>query len=72
MGASLDGRWAGWRSPAVLLQRFRGTVDDWDPDFIAAISCGRRVIRFDSAGIGRSGGSVPDSIFGNAAIATAR
>lgn len=57
--------------PLLLLQRFRGTVDDWDPDFIAAISCGRRVIRFDSAGIGRSGGSVPDSIFGKAAIAAA-
>lgn len=55
--------------PLVLLQRFRGTMDDWDPDFIAAISADRRVIRFDNAGIGRSGGRVPDTIPGMAAVA---
>lgn len=43
----------------LLLQRFRGTLDDWDPAFIQAISRDRRVIRFDSAGIGRSEGKVP-------------
>lgn len=55
--------------PLLLLQRFRGTMDDWDPAFIAAIARDRRVIRFDSAGIGRSGGTVPVSIDGMAAIA---
>lgn len=55
--------------PLVLLQRFRGTLDDWDPAFIQAIAAERRVIRFDSAGIGRSEGRVPDSIAGMAAVA---
>ncbi len=55
--------------PLLLLQRFRGTIDDWDPAFIAAISADRRVVRFDSAGIGRSEGQVPDTIAGMAAIA---
>ncbi|REE89183.1 alpha/beta fold hydrolase [Cupriavidus plantarum] len=55
--------------PLFLLQRFRGTMDDWDPAFIEAISAERRVIRFDSAGIGRSGGRVPDTVGGMAAIA---
>ncbi|MDO1583422.1 alpha/beta fold hydrolase [Rhizobium oryzicola] len=56
-------------TPLILLQRFRGTMDDWDPDFIAAISRTRRVIRFDNAGIGRSEGTVPDSVSGMAAVA---
>ena len=55
--------------PLVLLQRFRGTMDDWDPAFIAAISRDRQVIRFDSAGIGRSEGNVPETIAGLAAVA---
>lgn len=55
--------------PLVLLQRFRGTMDDWDPAFLAAIAADRRVIRFDSAGVGRSDGQVPDGISGMAAVA---
>jgi pimeloyl-ACP methyl ester carboxylesterase len=55
--------------PLVLLPRFRGTMDDWDPLFISALSADRRVIRFDSAGIGRSEGDVPDSVGEMASIA---
>lgn len=55
--------------PLVLLQRFRGTMDDWDPAFIEEISKDRKVVRFDSAGIGRSEGSVPETIAGIAAVA---
>ncbi|MCR5857469.1 alpha/beta fold hydrolase [Mesorhizobium sp. J428] len=55
--------------PLLLLQRFRGTMDDWDPDFIAALSQKRRIIRVDSAGIGRSDGTVPDTIAGIADVA---
>jgi pimeloyl-ACP methyl ester carboxylesterase len=55
--------------PLVLLQRFRGTMDDWDPAFVRALASTRRVIRFDSAGIGRSQGEAPDSIAGMARIA---
>lgn len=56
--------------PLVLLGRLRGTMDDWDPRFIARLAADRRVIRFDSAGIGRSTGRAPDSIAGMAAITT--
>lgn len=63
----LDGPQGG--IPLLLLQRFRGTMDDWDPALVAAIARDRRVIRFDSAGVGRSQGSVPETIRGMAAIA---
>ncbi|MBB3594996.1 pimeloyl-ACP methyl ester carboxylesterase [Rhizobium sp. BK529] len=63
----LDGPQGG--IPLLLLQRFRGTMDDWDPAFIAAIAKDRRIIRFDSAGVGRSNGTVPATIGGMAAIA---
>lgn len=39
----LDGPQGG--IPLLLLQRFRGTMDDWDLAFIAAIARDRRVIR---------------------------
>ena len=55
--------------PLLLLQRFRGTLDDWDPDFIQALAARRRVIRFDSAGIGRSAGEVPETVEAMAALA---
>lgn len=55
--------------PLVLLQRFRGTMDDWDPAFLDAISADRRVVWFDSAGVGRSAGKTPESIAGMAAVA---
>jgi hypothetical protein len=38
--------------PILLAQRFRGTMDDWDPLFIAGLASTRRVIRFDNAGVG--------------------
>jgi pimeloyl-ACP methyl ester carboxylesterase len=48
--------------PLVLCQRFRGTMDDWDPAVIDALAAERRVILFDNAGIGLSTGETPDSI----------
>ncbi|GJD64043.1 alpha/beta fold hydrolase [Methylobacterium frigidaeris] len=58
-------------TPLLLLQRFRGTLDDWDPDFLSRLAEGRRVIRFDNAGIGASGGTVPTSVEGMAEVARA-
>ncbi|WP_146030343.1 alpha/beta fold hydrolase [Methylocella silvestris] len=55
--------------PLILLQRFSGTVDDWDPALIKAISADRRAICLDSAGIGRSEGRMPETIAGMAAAA---
>jgi pimeloyl-ACP methyl ester carboxylesterase len=48
--------------PLVLCQRFRGTMDDWDPALIDRLAGERRVILFDNAGIGMSTGETPDTI----------
>ncbi|MEV0890707.1 alpha/beta hydrolase [Promicromonospora sp. NPDC050262] len=56
-------------TPVVLFQRFRGTMDHWDPAFLEVLAAERDVIVFDNAGIGRSGGVSPDSFAGMAEIA---
>ena len=45
--------------PLVLLQHFRGNLDNWDPALIDALASGRRVIAFDNAGVGGSKGVTP-------------
>lgn len=65
----IDG--AGEGPPLVLLQRFRGTLDDWDPQLIALLSAQRKVIRLDNAGIGGSDGAVPADLEGMADVALA-
>jgi pimeloyl-ACP methyl ester carboxylesterase len=57
-----SGPWAG--RPIVLLHRFRGTLDHWDPAFLEILAAQRRVIVFDSAGVGYSDGAAADSIRG--------
>jgi pimeloyl-ACP methyl ester carboxylesterase len=41
----------------VLIQRFGGTMDDWDPLLLDLLAARRPVLLFDNAGIGRSGGA---------------
>ena len=53
--------------PLVFLQHFTGTLDNWDPAVTDAVAQGREVILFESAGVGRSTGEVPDTIQGMAA-----
>jgi pimeloyl-ACP methyl ester carboxylesterase len=48
--------------PLVLLQHFRGNLDNWDPALIDALAPGRRVITFDNTGVGGSTGTTPDTI----------
>ncbi|HXZ76946.1 MAG TPA: alpha/beta hydrolase [Streptosporangiaceae bacterium] len=48
--------------PLVLLQHFRGNLDNWDPALIDALASGRRVVTFDNAGVGGSSGTTPDTI----------
>jgi pimeloyl-ACP methyl ester carboxylesterase len=48
--------------PLVLLQRFRGNLDAWDPALIDALSASRRVITFDNVGVGGSTGTTPSTI----------
>ncbi|MFE9728575.1 alpha/beta fold hydrolase [Streptomyces sp. NPDC005794] len=52
--------------PLVLLQRFRGTLDHWDPLFLETLAKKRRVIIFDNAGISESTGEVPATMQGMA------
>lgn len=51
-------------TPLVLLNRFRGTMDEWDPAFLDRVATGRHVIVFDNAGVARSGGVAPDRLAG--------
>jgi pimeloyl-ACP methyl ester carboxylesterase len=50
------------RDPLLLCQRFRGTMDDWDPEFVARLAAARYVIRFDNLGIGESSGETPNTV----------
>lgn len=49
-------------APLVLLQHFRGNLDNWDPALVDALSGNRRVITFDNAGVGGSTGMTPDTV----------
>ena len=48
--------------PLVLLQHFRGNLDNWDPALIDALASARRVVTFDNAGVGGSTGATPSDI----------
>jgi pimeloyl-ACP methyl ester carboxylesterase len=48
--------------PLVLLQHFRGNLDNWDPGLIDALALTRRVVTFDNVGVGGSSGNTPDTI----------
>jgi pimeloyl-ACP methyl ester carboxylesterase len=48
--------------PLVLLQHFRGNLDNWDPALIDALASARRVITFDNAGVGGSTGTTANTV----------
>ena len=48
--------------PLVLLQHFRGNLDNWDPALIDALSAERRVVTFDNVGVGATTGTTPNTI----------
>ena len=48
--------------PLVLLQHFRGNLDNWDPALIDALATARRVVTFDNAGVGGSTGTTPGTV----------
>ena len=52
--------------PLLLLQHFTGTLDNWDPAVTDPLASGREVILFESAGLGRSSGKVPETVAGMA------
>jgi len=48
--------------PLVVLQHFRGNLDNWDPELIDALAVSRHVVAFDNAGVGATTGSTPNSV----------
>ena len=48
--------------PLVLLQHFRGNLDNWDPALVDALAAEHRVVTFDNAGVGATTGSTPSTI----------
>ena len=48
--------------PLVLLQHFRGNLDNWDPALIDALASSRRVVTFDNVGVGGSSGRTPNAV----------
>jgi pimeloyl-ACP methyl ester carboxylesterase len=48
--------------PLVLLQHFRGNLDNWDPALVDALAAERRVVTFDNVGIGATTGSTPNTV----------
>ncbi|MGW4905510.1 alpha/beta fold hydrolase [Streptomyces sp. NPDC004270] len=48
--------------PLVLLQHFRGNLDNWDPALVDALTPARRVITFDNTGVGGSSGMTPNTV----------
>src|ERR1700682_5471628 len=50
--------------PLLCLQHFTGTLDNRDPAVTDPLALGREVILFESAGLGRSTGQVPENMAG--------
>ncbi|MCG0287801.1 alpha/beta fold hydrolase [Streptomyces sp. PSAA01] len=49
------------RTPLILLQHFRGGMDNWDPLVTDGLAAGRPVILFNNAGVASSSGETPDT-----------
>jgi pimeloyl-ACP methyl ester carboxylesterase len=48
--------------PLVLLQHFRGNLDNWDPALVDALASDRRVVAFDNVGVGATTGVTPNTV----------
>jgi pimeloyl-ACP methyl ester carboxylesterase len=57
--------------PLVLLQHFRGNLDNWDPALIDALATSRHVVTFDNVGVGGTTGTTPSTVEEMARGATA-
>lgn len=61
-GASTAYRVVGSGPPILMANRFRGTLDTWDPAFLDALARENTVIPFDFPGVGYSEGKQLDSM----------
>src|SRR5437667_4263761 len=61
----------GSHLPLLFLQHVTGTLDNWDPAVTDPLATGREGILFESAGLGRSSGKVPETVAGMAEHALA-
>ncbi|HJZ77846.1 MAG TPA: hypothetical protein VKE51_39225 [Vicinamibacterales bacterium] len=61
-GVQVARRIWGSGQPLVLLNRFRGTLDNWDPAVLTWLARQHRMVAFDSIGIGESAGDTPPSV----------
>ena len=69
-GVKVATRTVGSGKRLVLLHRFRGTLDDWDPAFVSALAtAGREAFMFDSLGVGQTDGVTPATVEGMADFA---
>jgi pimeloyl-ACP methyl ester carboxylesterase len=48
--------------PLVLLQHFRGNLDNWDPALVDALAADRRVVPFNNVGVASTTGTTPNTV----------
>jgi pimeloyl-ACP methyl ester carboxylesterase len=48
--------------PVVLLQHFRGNLDNWDPALLDALAAEREVVAFDNVGVASTDGTTPNTV----------
>jgi len=48
--------------PLVLLQHFRGNLDNWDPALVDALAADRRVVPFNNVGVASTSGTTPNTV----------
>jgi pimeloyl-ACP methyl ester carboxylesterase len=48
--------------PLILLQHFRGNLDNWDPALVDDLVAARRVLTFNNVGIASTSGSTPSTV----------
>ena len=53
---------SGGGGPVVLLQHFRGNLDNWDPALLDALAVEREVIAFNNVGVASTDGTTPNSV----------
>lgn len=49
-------------APLVLLQHFRGNLDNWDPALVDALAADRRVLTFNGVGVASTSGTTPSTV----------